>query len=73
MITEQGGGRILTAREVGEIFGVSTTRIYALAKSGILPCCRLGRKILFSSQQVEDFISGGGVSWEHGWRKGKAE
>lgn len=46
--------RYLTAREVGNLLGLSRSRVYELAGSGILPTIRLGRRILFIPQALDE-------------------
>ena len=53
--------RLLRATEVAEATGESVQRVYALARSGALPCVRLGRAVRFSPPQVLEFIERGGT------------
>lgn len=50
--------RALNASEVAELLHIGRNAVYALAKSGELPSYRLGRKILFSLEDVESYAEG---------------
>jgi excisionase family DNA binding protein len=49
---------VLTVQEVAELFGVSRWLIQQSARTGELPCIRLGRRILFSRARVESLLLG---------------
>jgi excisionase family DNA binding protein len=55
---------LLSAAMVAEQFGMTRTQVYAMARVGILPCIRLGRRIRFSSEQLQRFLEGGGRDLE---------
>jgi excisionase family DNA binding protein len=52
--------RLLIAEEVAGILRVSKDRVYELARSGVIPCVRLGRQIRFSNTALNDWIIKGG-------------
>lgn len=47
---------LLTAEEVAVILSIPKTQIYRLAKSGEIAHVRLGRRIRFQRNQVDQFI-----------------
>jgi excisionase family DNA binding protein len=49
---------VLTVQEVAELFGVSRWLVQQSARTGELPCIRLGRRILFSRARVESLLLG---------------
>jgi excisionase family DNA binding protein len=49
---------VLTVQEVAELFGVSRWLVQQSARTGELPCIRLGRRILFSRARVESLLIG---------------
>lgn len=61
--------KLLRASEVAEILDLSVERVYDLAREGILPTCRLGRQLRFSSNAIENFINNGGKTYPGGWKK----
>lgn len=71
--SDQSRPRLVGVEWVATRVGIAEARAYMLAREGILPCIRIGRIVRFDPEQVEDFISGGGASWDHGWRKEKPE
>lgn len=54
MLNEQA----LNATDVAELLHIGRNAVYALAKSGKLPSYRVGRKILFSLEDVEAYAEG---------------
>ncbi len=53
--------RLLTAKEAGGLLRVSTNRLYELAKRGIVPCVRVGRRVRFSEEELLTWIRNGGT------------
>jgi excisionase family DNA binding protein len=49
---------VLTVQEVAEILGVSRWLVQQAARTGELPCIRLGRRILFSRARLESLLTG---------------
>ena len=55
--------KLLSAREVADLFGDDVQTVYRLARNGILPFVKLGnRKIKFAPEQIEEFIRQGGYN-----------
>ena len=53
--------KLLSAREVADLFGDDVQTVYRLARNNILPFVKLGnRKIKFSPEQIDEFIKQGG-------------
>jgi excisionase family DNA binding protein len=52
--------RLLKAEEVAPTLGVPTLRVYELARTGLLPCVRLGRQVRFAPAALEAFVASGG-------------
>ena len=48
------------AKWAAERLGVSAYRVYALARTGVVPAVRLGRLVRFDPTAITDFIAGGG-------------
>jgi putative molybdopterin biosynthesis protein len=63
--------KLITASEVARLTGVSTARIYDLARQGILPSVRLGRQLRFSESALHRWITNGGCALPGGWRRDK--
>ena len=61
--------KLLRAFEVGERLGMTEPQVFRLARENILPCVRVGRSVRFDSDVIEEWIRGGGKSWDGGWRK----
>ncbi len=51
---------LLTAEQVGVLLQVPRSRIYELAREGILPHVRIGRQIRVSAGALEKWIADGG-------------
>jgi excisionase family DNA binding protein len=49
---------VLTVQEVAELLGVSRWLVQQAARTGELPCIRLGRRILFSRARLESRLTG---------------
>lgn len=62
MLSEQA----LNATDVAELLHIGRNAVYALAKSGELPSYRVGRKILFSLEDVEAYAEGLRVGGDSG-------
>lgn len=50
------GGRLLTAREVGERLGLSTETVLRWVRDGKLPGLTLGRAIRFDEDEIEVWL-----------------
>ena len=64
--------KLLTAAEVAKATGVPRTRLYDLARQGIVPCVRLGRQLRFSELALQRWIEAGGRSLPGGWRRAES-
>jgi len=49
--------RLLTAVDVSELLRVPVSTVYELARSGRLPCLRIGRAVRFSREDLEAHLS----------------
>ncbi len=45
------------------------SHIYALAKVGIIPAVRIGRRVMFDPDALDRFIEAGGAALPGGWRR----
>ncbi len=61
--------KLIKAGEVAEMMDIKEDHVYALARQGIIPTVRLGRRLRFSPEQIQDFIENGGRAWPGGWRR----
>lgn len=61
--------RLLTLREVTQIFPISYGRAAELARQNILPVVRLGRQKFVDPDALEAFIAGGGRALPGDWRR----
>ena len=61
--------KLLCVSEVAELLGTSEHRVYTLSREKIIPCVRLGRQIRWNQEALNEFIAGGGKSYDGGWRK----
>lgn len=52
--------RLLTAEPLAKAINVSVSRIYQLARDGVIPCVRIGRQVRFLPAQVARFLAQGG-------------
>lgn len=52
--------QLLTAEPLARAVHVSTSRIYQLARDGLIPCVRIGRQVRFDPERVADWIAQGG-------------
>ena len=60
---------LLTARQVAVLLQVPPSRIYQLAREGLLPAVRLGRQIRVSAGALEKWIADGGRALPGDWRR----
>lgn len=61
--------KLLTVKALAHRLGLSETRIYDLARQGLIPSVRLGRQIRFDPVALEEFVRSGGKGLEGGWRR----
>ncbi len=54
--------KVITAKAVATILGVSVYRVYELVRLGLLPSVRLGRQIRFDEDALQRWIASGGAS-----------
>jgi len=60
--------KLIDSLKVAEIFDESRGWVYEMARQGIIPSVRVGRKIKFSEEAIQDFIRSGGKGLPGGWR-----
>jgi putative molybdopterin biosynthesis protein len=61
--------RLLKAKMLAEMLGVSEARAYELMREKILPTVRLGRQVRVSENALEQFVASGGKALPGGWRR----
>lgn len=54
--TFQPFDRLLKAREVAQVMGVSESRAYHLMSSGVLPVIRIGKAVRVSQNELDKWI-----------------
>ncbi len=60
---------LLTAPEVARILRVRTSRVYELAREGLLPATRMGRQLRIDEALLRRWIKSGGEALPGGWRR----
>lgn len=60
---------LICAEETATLLGLKKDQIYAMARCGILPHVRVGRKVMFSPKALEVWIDNGGTALPGVWRK----
>lgn len=63
--------KLLNIAEVAEVLGVKEHRVYALARSNLLPIVRIGRQIRVEEGRLQEWIDQGGSSLQDGTEKSK--
>jgi excisionase family DNA binding protein len=58
--------RLLTAKQTAELLQVTLPRVYELARSGLIPCVRMGRQIRFPESKLIEWIEQGGSTLQTG-------
>ncbi len=53
--------RLLTAKELAELWAVNTMTVYRLVKSGKLKAVRIGRAMRFRSADIEEYLESAAV------------
>ncbi len=53
----QPSSGLVTADEIGEATHMSRSTVYELAKAGVLPCVRVGRRIRFDRERVMTMLA----------------
>ena len=61
--------KLLLIRQVAEMMHISTSRAYALARSGMLPTVRLGRQLRVDADRLDQWIADGGKGLPGGWKQ----
>ena len=61
--------RLLRPKVAAAHLDVTEAHLLQLARDGIVPCVRLGRRVLFSETALRDFVESGGKAFAGGWRK----
>jgi len=61
--------RLLRPKLAAAYLDVTEAHLLQLARDGIVPCVRLGRRVLFSETALRDFVESGGKAFAGGWRK----
>lgn len=51
---------LLTAEQVAEQLQVKKSRVYEMARLGIIPSVRMGRQIRFDQRALEEWVARGG-------------
>ena len=60
---------LLRGEAVAELLNLPVTTIYEHARTGLLPCVRIGRAVRFKRSDLETFINSGGSALPGGWRQ----
>ncbi len=55
------GLTLLTAKEVAALLRVPALRVYELARTGAIPCVRIGRQVRFPEDGLRAWIARGGT------------
>lgn len=50
---------VISANEVATMLGLSLTSVYEGARSGEIPCKRVGRKFIFVRETLQNWLLGG--------------
>jgi excisionase family DNA binding protein len=58
--------RLLTAKQTAELLQVTLPRVYELARSGLIPCVRMGRQLRFPESKLIEWIEHGGSTLQTG-------
>ena len=53
---------LLSADDVAHRLGLTTSRVYGLARMNLLPAVRIGRQVRFDGAAIEAWIEAGGTS-----------
>lgn len=64
---------LVDVHEVATRLGESPHAVYRMAREGLIPHVRLGRKLKVDPEQLERWIEEGGQSLPGGWRREPAE
>lgn len=60
-VEERPVEKLLTAAQVATQLAVPKSWIYTAARTGRIPCVRVGRHVRFRREDVDEFIAAGGV------------
>lgn len=61
--------QLMTIGEAARVLAISESHAYQLAKTGVLPVVRVGRRVRVSRGALERFIADGGKDLPGGWRR----
>jgi excisionase family DNA binding protein len=53
--------QLLTADQIAKKLQVPKTRVYEMARLGLVPCVHMGRQIRFDLRTIEQWVSQGGT------------
>lgn len=57
---------LLRAAEVGQLLGISTWSVWDLARKGLIPVVRIGRRVRFRRKSVERWLEQNEGQWAEG-------
>jgi hypothetical protein len=61
--------RLRSLREVADATGLRIAHVRSLAREGVLPLVRLGRRCFVDERAFDELIANGGRGFKAGWRK----
>lgn len=61
--------QLMTIAEAARVLAISESHAYSLAKEGLLPVVRVGRRVRVNPADLERFIAEGGRNLPGGWRR----
>lgn len=61
--------RLQPVSHAADRLGVSRAIVWRLARQGVLPCVRVGRRVLIDPTALETWITAGGQALPGGWRR----
>lgn len=54
--------KLVDANEIADMLDVTKSRVYDLARQGIIPSVAMGRNVRFDVVKIDEWISNGGKS-----------
>lgn len=60
---------LMTARDVARYIGLDVQTVYRKARTGELPCYKLGRPVRFDKDEIDETMKGGNNAKKDGTRR----
>lgn len=61
--------KLVDASEAADMLALGRRELYAATRAGLVPCVRIGRRVRYDADALEEWAREGGQGLARGWRR----